>query len=200
MLWVAGCAHVPTAPESQSVPVTSPAAAVPAPSAAAPPFRSPAEDPKDGPCIKTTHGCIALNPEVDEDTIDVTICDERPPHFVVAGGRFERYTHRRLQVPAVLASRPLLAAGHPRLFRRDSGVSSIRAPRACIGTPSNPPCGSRESDETLVPTSFTIFALNSRGCSWPTATTLWHMITRQSCESACIKPPTRNLRSFTRYV
>ena len=74
MLWVAGCAHVSTAPESQPAPVTSPAAAVSVPSTAAPPFRTAEQDPKDGPCIKTTHGCIALNPDVDEDTINRTIC------------------------------------------------------------------------------------------------------------------------------
>lgn len=72
MLCVAGCAHVPTGRESHPAPVTGPAAAVPAPTA--PPFRSATEDPKDGPCIKTTHGCIALNPDVDEGTIDTTIC------------------------------------------------------------------------------------------------------------------------------
>ena len=74
LLWVAGCTHVPVAPERQPAPVTPPAVAVPEPSAAAPPFRSAAEDPKDGPCIKTTHGCMALNPDVDEDSIDRTIC------------------------------------------------------------------------------------------------------------------------------
>ena len=74
MLWVAGCAHVSPAPESQPAPVTSPAAAVPVPSAAAPPFRTVEQDPKDGPCINTTHGCVALNPDVDEDTINRTIC------------------------------------------------------------------------------------------------------------------------------
>jgi hypothetical protein len=74
MVWVAGCAHVPSSPERQPAPVTSPAAAVSAPSAAVPAFRSAAEDPKDGPCIETTNGCIALNPDVDEDTIDRTIC------------------------------------------------------------------------------------------------------------------------------
>jgi hypothetical protein len=73
LLWIAGCAHLPTVPDSQPAP-TSSAAAVPAPPAAAPPFRSAAEDPKDGPCIKTAHGCIALNPDVDEDTIYGTIC------------------------------------------------------------------------------------------------------------------------------
>jgi hypothetical protein len=74
LLWVAGCAPLPTAPERQPAPVTATAAVVPSPSATAPPFRSAAEDPKDGPCIKTTHGCLALNPDVDEDTIDRTIC------------------------------------------------------------------------------------------------------------------------------
>jgi hypothetical protein len=74
MLWVAGCAHVPTASERRPAAVISPAAAIPAPAAAAPPFRSAAEDARDGPCIQTTHGCVALNPDVDEDTIDQTIC------------------------------------------------------------------------------------------------------------------------------
>ena len=74
LLWVASCAHVPTTPESRPAPVPSSPAAVPAPPAAAPPFRSAAQDPTDGPCIKTTHGCIALNPDVDEDTIYGTIC------------------------------------------------------------------------------------------------------------------------------
>ena len=32
------------------------------------------EDPKDGPCIHTTHGCIALNPDVTEETVNLTIC------------------------------------------------------------------------------------------------------------------------------
>jgi hypothetical protein len=51
-----------------------PVAAVPAPSATVPPFRTAAEDAKDGPCISTAHGCIALNPDVDEGTLDSTIC------------------------------------------------------------------------------------------------------------------------------
>src|SRR5215472_8305128 len=74
MLGAAGCTHVPTAAESQPATATSPGASVSEPSAAASPFRSAAQDPTDGPCIKTTHGCIALNPDVDEDTIDATIC------------------------------------------------------------------------------------------------------------------------------
>ena len=74
VLGAAGCTHVPTAAERQPPPVTSAGAAVPEPSDAASPLRSAAEDSKDGPCIKTTHGCIALNPDVAEDTIDATIC------------------------------------------------------------------------------------------------------------------------------
>jgi hypothetical protein len=81
MSWIAGCMHVPTAPESPPAPVTAPAATLPQPAAtlpqpaaAATPIRSAAEDPRNGPCVTTTHGCIALNPDVDEDTIDQTIC------------------------------------------------------------------------------------------------------------------------------
>ena len=125
MLWVAGCARVPTAPESQPVPVTSPAAAVPAPSAAAPPFRSAAEDPKDGPCIKTTHGCIALNPEVDEDTIDVTICASGYTKSVRPATSYTNGVKKKLMREAGIdAARigdyeldhivPLALGGHPR--------------------------------------------------------------------------------------
>ena len=74
MLSAAGCTHVPPATQRQPAPVTSAGAAVPESSEAASSFRSAAEDPTDGPCIKTRHGCIALNPDVDEDTIDATIC------------------------------------------------------------------------------------------------------------------------------
>jgi len=74
VLWVAGCAHSPRPPETQTAPITSPAAPVPEVSAVDRSFRSATEDPKDGPCIRTTHGCMALNPDVDEDTIDRTIC------------------------------------------------------------------------------------------------------------------------------
>lgn len=72
VLWVSGCAHVLRPPETQTAPVVSPA--LPGVAGAERPFRSAAEDPKDGPCIRTTHGCMALNPDVDEDTIDHTIC------------------------------------------------------------------------------------------------------------------------------
>jgi hypothetical protein len=33
-----------------------------------------AEAPKDGPCIQTTHECIALNPDVTEGAVSQTIC------------------------------------------------------------------------------------------------------------------------------
>ena len=73
VVWFAGCAHAPSAPGRPAAPA-NPAVAVPTPPATAVPLRSAAEDPKDGPCIQTTHGCVALNADVDEDTIDTTIC------------------------------------------------------------------------------------------------------------------------------
>lgn len=125
MLWVAGCAHVATAPKSQPAPVTSPAAAIPPPSAAASPFRSAAEDPKDGPCIKTTHSCIALNPDVDEDTIDVTICASGYTRSVRPATSYTNGIKKKLMREAGIdAARigdyeldhivPLALGGHPR--------------------------------------------------------------------------------------
>lgn len=73
-LCVLGCSHLPISPQVQPAPPISPATVAQTSSAAPSPFRSAAEDPKDGPCIKTTHGCVALNPDVDEETIDATIC------------------------------------------------------------------------------------------------------------------------------
>jgi hypothetical protein len=72
LLWVGGCVHAPTAAPTQQPQLSGPATAVTAAGAA--PFLSAAEDPKDGPCIVTSHGCIALNPDVEESTIEVTIC------------------------------------------------------------------------------------------------------------------------------
>ena len=124
MLWLAGCAHAPTAPERQPAPVASPAA-VSAPSAAVPPFRSAAEDPKDGPCIQTTHGCIALNPDVDEDTIDKTICVSGYTKSVRPATSYTNGVKRKLMQEAgidVARMRdyeldhivPLVLGGHPR--------------------------------------------------------------------------------------
>jgi hypothetical protein len=125
MLWVAGCSHVPTAPEGQTAPVTSSAAPVPAPSAAAPPFHSAAEDPKDSPCIKTTHGCIALNPDVDEDTIYGTICVSGYTKSVRPATSYTNGVKKKLMREAGIdAARigdyeldhivPLALGGHPR--------------------------------------------------------------------------------------
>jgi len=125
MLWVAGCTHVPTAQESKPATVTSPAAALPEPSAAAPPFRSTAEDPKDGPCINTTHGCIALNPDVDEDTIDSTICVSGYTKSVRPATSYTNGVKKKLMREAGIdAARvgdyeldhivPLALGGHPR--------------------------------------------------------------------------------------
>ena len=125
MLWVAGCTHVPTAQESKPATVTSPAAALPEPSAAAPPFRLTAEDPKDGPCINTTHGCIALNPDVDEDTIDSTICVSGYTKSVRPATSYTNGVKKKLMREAGIdAARvgdyeldhivPLALGGHPR--------------------------------------------------------------------------------------
>jgi len=126
ILWMAGCAHAPpTAPESQPAPVTSPAPAVPAPPAAAAPFRTAAEGPKDGPCIHTTHGCIALNPDVDEDTIHKTICVSGYTKTVRPATSYTNGVKKKLMREAGIdAARigdyeldhivPLTLGGHPR--------------------------------------------------------------------------------------
>jgi hypothetical protein len=125
MLWAAGCTHVPTAAENQAVPATSPDAAVAEPPTAASPFRSVAEDPKDGPCIKTTHGCIALNPEVDEDTIDKTICVSGYTKSVRPATSYTNGVKKKLMREAGIGTAriggfeldhivPLTLGGHPR--------------------------------------------------------------------------------------
>ncbi len=125
LLWIASCARVPTAPESQKGQVIEPAAPVTVPWASTPPFRSVAEDPKDGPCIKTTHGCIALNPDVDESTIDVTICVSGYTKTVRPATSYTNGVKRKLMRDAGIdAARigdfeldhivPLALGGHPR--------------------------------------------------------------------------------------
>jgi len=126
ILWMAGCVHAPsTAPESQPAPVTSPAAAGPAPAATVPPFRTAAENPKDGPCIQTTHGCIALNPDVDEDTIHKTICVSGYTKTVRPATSYTNEVKRKLMREAGIDPTrigeyeldhivPLALGGHPR--------------------------------------------------------------------------------------
>jgi hypothetical protein len=131
---------VPRGPESQPAPVTSPAAAVPAPSAAAPPFRSAAEDPKDGPCIKTNHGCIALNPDVDEGTIDVTICVPSYTRSVRPATSYTNGVKKKLMREAGIdAARigdyeldhivPLALGGHPRKLSNSHAATLGRRAR-----------------------------------------------------------------------
>jgi hypothetical protein len=127
MLCVAGCAHSPRSPETQTAPVSSPAAPLPGISAADRPFRSAAEDPKDGPCISTTHGCIALNPDVDEETIDHTICKSGYTKVVRPATSYTNGVKKKLMRDAGIdAARigdyeldhivPLELGGHPRKF------------------------------------------------------------------------------------
>jgi hypothetical protein len=126
MVLLAACAHLPPTSQSQPSPVTSPGAAVPAAPVAAPPLRTAVEDPKDGPCIKTTtHGCIALNPDVDEDTIDRTICVSGYTKSVRPATSYTNGVKRKLmQEAGIDAARigdyeldhivPLALGGHPR--------------------------------------------------------------------------------------
>jgi hypothetical protein len=125
VLWVSGCAHLPTPPETQTALVSSPAAPLPAVSAADRPFRSAAEEPKDGPCIRTTRGCIALNPEVDEDTIGNTICKSGYTKVVRPATSYTNGVKKKLMRDAGIdAARggdyeldhivPLELGGHPR--------------------------------------------------------------------------------------
>lgn len=111
---------MPTTPESHRTPEASPA-----PSAATPPFRTAAENPKDGPCIQTTHGCIALNPDVDEETVDKTICVSGYTKAVRPATSYTNGVKQKLMREAGIdAARigdyeldhivPLVLGGHPR--------------------------------------------------------------------------------------
>jgi len=124
VLWVSGCAPVPTIPVSSKASVTAPAVTVP-PLSAAVPFLSAEEDPKDGPCIKTAHGCIALNPDVDESTIDSTICTSgytkavRPATSYTNGVKKKLMREAGLDVAGIRDYEldhivPLALGGHPR--------------------------------------------------------------------------------------
>jgi hypothetical protein len=123
-LWMAGCAHAPTAPENPHPPLPPPAAATESSSAELP-FRSAAEDPKDGPCIKTTHGCIALNPDVDEETVAATICVSGYTKAVRPASSYTNGVKRKLMREAGIDPArmgdyeldhivPLALGGHPR--------------------------------------------------------------------------------------
>ena len=95
------------------------------PAAAASLLRTAAEDPKDGPCIKTMHGCIALNPDVDEDTIDRTICISGYTKSVRPATSYTNGVKKKLMREAGISAAligdyeldhivPLALGGHPR--------------------------------------------------------------------------------------
>ncbi len=124
-LGVAGCTHAPTAPQREPAPLTSPAAPIAVPVIPALPFRTAAEDPNDGPCISTAHGCIALNPDVDESTIDATICQSgytksvRPATSYTNGMKKKLMREAGIDVARVSEYEldhiiPLALGGHPR--------------------------------------------------------------------------------------
>ena len=117
LLIAAGCAtlsnHAPAAP---SVPVSV---------SYAPRVLSAAEAPKDGPCIQTTHGCIALNPDVIQETVDQTICVSSYTKSVRPSSSYTREVKAKfLRKEGIEASKmsdyeldhivPLALGGHPR--------------------------------------------------------------------------------------
>ena len=125
VLCVVGCAHLAPSSESKTAPASSSGAAILPPSVEVPPFRTAAEDPKDGPCITTTHGCIALNADVDEDTIDRTICvsgytrSVRPATSYTNGVKKELLRHAGIDAARMGDYEldhivPLALGGHPR--------------------------------------------------------------------------------------
>ena len=69
LLIAAGCAGI-----NSSGVRPPPSSAVSVPTTAAPRPSSPADIAKDTPCIQTTHGCVALNPDVTKETVRQTIC------------------------------------------------------------------------------------------------------------------------------
>jgi len=119
VLSVSACAHL----SAPSIPDHGVKEAVPAPQI--PRFVSAAEDPQNGPCIQTTHGCIALNAAVSDATIGGTIClsgytkSVRPPTSYT-----KRVKAARLSEAGIAQTRarefeldhivPLALGGHPR--------------------------------------------------------------------------------------
>jgi len=86
---------------------------------------SPADVAKDAPCIQTTHGCVALNPDVTEETVTQTICVAGYAKSVRPSSRYTNAAKAKLLREAGLdASRmpdfeldhivPLGLGGHPR--------------------------------------------------------------------------------------
>ena len=114
LLLLGGCAHV--APGG--LPNTTTAAS-------APRLVSAAEDPQNGPCIQTSHGCLALNPDVSQETVGQTVCAPGYTKTVRPGSAYTQGIKARLLREAGIdPSRagefeldhvmPLALGGHPR--------------------------------------------------------------------------------------
>jgi hypothetical protein len=118
-LALTGCATVhPTSPPA-------PETTVAAPPAATVPIRSSTEDPRDGPCVQTARGCVALNPDVTEADIAQTICAAGYTRSVRPASSYTKAVKARLmREQGIDASRigefeldhivPLALGGHPR--------------------------------------------------------------------------------------
>jgi hypothetical protein len=120
LLLAAGCAHV-TVPAKPAPQESGASVVVPG----APRIVSAGEDPKNGPCVQTPHGCIALNADVTEQTLGQTICVSgytktvRPASSYTNGVKAKLMREAGIdesQMPAYELDHivPLALGGHPR--------------------------------------------------------------------------------------
>jgi len=120
LLIAAGCAGVNS---SEVWPPPRTTVSVPTPTAPRP--NSPATAATDAPCIQTSHGCVALNPDVTEETVRQTICIAGYAKSVRPSSSYTNAVKAKLLRDAGLdASRmldfeldhivPLALGGHPR--------------------------------------------------------------------------------------
>jgi len=83
------------------------------------------DDPLNGPCIKVLHGCIALNPDVSQDTLKQTICVSGYTKSIRPASSYTQAVKKRLLRDAGLDETqakdfeldhvvPLALGGHPR--------------------------------------------------------------------------------------
>lgn len=121
LLAAVSCVSItPTTPRQ-----ASPAPVAPPPALALPRILSAAEDPKEGPCVQTSHGCIALNQDVTEETIGQTICvsgytkSVRPASSYTKGVKTKLMREEGVDPSKMSAYEldhivPLALGGHPR--------------------------------------------------------------------------------------
>jgi hypothetical protein len=90
---VGGCTHVARKAQTHQ--------AAPSPTSH---LVSVAEDPHNGPCISTDHGCLALNPDVSQQTLRETICTPGYTRTVRPGTSYTRGVKAKLAREAGFAA------------------------------------------------------------------------------------------------